>query len=119
MDRELATEIGEYVQECLKDLQEVEEKCRGLSDEVDRCGRTIMHLQNVIRNYEEREQDDKAKKRKEKRHDTYTRQALVKAFGTTDIDESSALFHAALGFMKGSQLKDQNVDGMGIKRREM
>ena len=75
-----------------------------------------MHLDNVIRNYEEREQDEKAKQRKEKRHDTYTRQALVKAFGTTDIDESSALFHAALGFMKGSQLKDQECRRHGDKK---
>ena len=111
MNRELATEIGQYVQECLKDLQEEEQKCRGLRDEVERCGKTIMNLQNVIRNYEEREQVEKAKHRKEKRRDTYTRQALVIAFGTTDIDESSDLFHAALGFMKGSQLKDQ--DGRG------
>ena len=111
MNRELATEIGQYVQECLKDLQEEEQKCRGLRDEVERCGKTIMNLQNVIRNYEEREQVEKAKQRKQKRRDTYTRQALVIAFGTTDIDESSDLFHAALGFMKGSQLKDQ--DGRG------
>ena len=118
MNRELATEIGQYVQECLKDLQEEEQKCKGLRDEVDRCVIIIKNLQNVIRFHEEREEDfqnvirnheereevERAKQRKEKRRDTYTRQALVIAFGTTDIDESSDLFHAALGFMKGSQL---------------
>ena len=41
---------------------------------------------------------------------------MCEAFGCSKFDERSAVFHAALGFMKGSQLKNhsrQNEENKG------
>ncbi len=99
MDAELANQIAQYVQECES---------------------TIRNLQNLKTNLEEKiaqhvlkEQLARVEQRKLKRNNTYTRQTVCEALGCSDFDESSALFHAALGFMKGSQLQNH-----GMKRIE-
>jgi hypothetical protein len=70
-------------------------------------------LEEKIAQHVLKEQLARVQQRKLKRNDTYTRQTVCEALGCSDFDESSALFHVALGFMKGSQLQNH-----GMKRIE-
>jgi hypothetical protein len=102
MDAELANDIAKYVQEC-------ECTIRNLRNE-------ITLLQENIAQQLRKQQQTRVEQRKIKRNDTYTRQTVCEAFGCSKFDERSAVFHAALGFMKGSQLKNhsrQNEENKG------
>ena len=88
MDAELVNDIAKYVQEC-------ECTIRNLRNE-------ITLLQENIAQQLRKEQQTRVEKRKIKRNDTYTRQTVCEAFGCSQFDERSAVFHAALGFMKVS-----------------
>jgi hypothetical protein len=120
MNLELRNELTRYVKESERTIQAGEEKCKVLTDEVQTCRVVIGNLQNEVRNLEAiilRQQaaldlrigNEKVEKRKRKRNDTYSKKALAKALGCSKCCEDSPLFHAALGFMKGSQLKSQIV----------
>ena len=66
--------------------------------------------------------EHEAKKRKEeaeqlrreqrtmKRHETYTKGTVREAFGSNDIPDNCALFHAAYGFMEGAQHQNHSSD---------
>ena len=87
MDAELANQIAQYVQECERTIRNLENEITNMQEKI---------AQHVIK-----EQLARVEQRKLKRNDTYTRQTVCEALGCRDFDESSALFHAALGFMKG------------------
>ena len=95
MDAELANQIAQYVQECERTIRNLENEITNMQEKI---------AQHVIK-----EQLARVEQRKLKRNDTYTRQTVCEALGCSDFDESSALFHAALGFMKGSQLKNHGM----------
>ena len=45
-----------------------------------------------------------------KRHETYTKGTVREAFGSNDIPDDCALFHAAYGFMEGAQHQNHSSD---------
>ena len=104
MEAELANQIAQYVQECEITIRNLENK--------------ITNLKEQIAQHAVKEQLARVEQRKVKRNDTYTRQTVCEALGCSDFDESSALFHAALGFMKGSQLKNHGMRRIAENRAE-
>jgi hypothetical protein len=120
MNDELRKDIARYVEESERTIREEEGKCRVLKEEVQTFGATIRNLREEVQSLKEtllRQQamlhewkvNDKVQIRKTKRHDTYSKKLLVKAFGRSECCVDSPLYHAVLGFMKGSQLQNQSV----------
>ena len=59
--------------------------------------------------WQKHEVNDKRRQlRQEKRRDTYTKRTVTEAFGSSAVEENAPLFQAALGFMKGCQLKNRH-----------
>ncbi len=81
------------MEESERSIRVEERKSKLLQEQVETCQGTIRKLQNVIRNLEEKKQlqqammldlrtaNDKVAQRKTNCHDTYSKQALEKAFG--------------------------------------
>jgi len=121
MNEGLRHDIARYVDESERSIRVEERKCQVLQEQVEICQGYILKLQNDIRKLEDenkqqqamldiRTAKDKVAQRKCKRNDTYSKQALGKAFGCNECSEDSSLYHAALGFMKGSQLKNKGAE---------
>ncbi len=96
MNGEIRNEIAEYVLESERAMQLAAENANKLKAEITACKGITRNLEEIVLQQQESlaplQVEEKAQLRKKKRNDTYTKQALVTAFGSSDCCVESPLF---------------------------
>jgi len=119
LEHDVSEMMKEYIETTLKKIRTEVRKSNGLRDELTACKFQIEEQRKKIIELEEASaraaQEKRLEVRQRKRRDTYTKKTVCEAFGCYALHVDSPLYHAAVGFMKGSQ--QQNHTGKNERGR--